>query len=116
MPWDTLHEAVRCAVAHRYDWPLPIAIIAEWEETGRPPGPARYGARPAGSSGTNAAVFSLALDDLITLAPLLDDFTLLDEALDGFLQHSGRQGEADQAGTLGPSPLEEAVASLGPGP
>jgi hypothetical protein len=81
MSWNTLHETVRRAVAHRYDWPLPIAIVANWEKTGRTPGPAHYDAFPAGSLGTRAAVFSLGLEELLRLAPLLDDFVLLDQAL-----------------------------------
>ena len=116
MPWDTLHEAVRCAVGHRHDWPLPIAIVADWEETGRTPGPARYSARPAGSDDTHAAVFSLGLDELLTLAPLLDDFLELDRALESLLHGSSGAVEAEQEpGSLHPASLIDAVESLAPG-
>jgi hypothetical protein len=61
-------------------------------------------------------VFSLGLEELLVLAPLLDDFLELDQALERLLREPSGAVEVEQEpDSLPPAPPIKAVESLTPG-
>lgn len=82
-PWVSLLEAVRRAVLHRRDWPLPISIVARPPApAGRWLGPGLFSAVPASSCGPGPpAVFRLGEAELSALALAVHDPHELDRQL-----------------------------------
>jgi hypothetical protein len=93
MHWDTLHEAVRSAVEHREDWPLPICIVAEWSPEGRSVAPGRFRPVPGDAPEASArqAILRLEQPDLMLLVEQAEDFLALDEVLDELIAWQARR-------------------------
>lgn len=92
MSSGTLYDAVREAVTHRDDWPLPIYVVPAAPRAPRSmtPGCFRALAGDAPEELARRAVIRLSGDDLRALAPCADDFQALDAVVERIISNASR--------------------------